>query len=873
MNSFPGIVPPMSDSFPNINDIENNNSLLSYLINNKIFEDYNGQNRREKVYYRLYDIVKNWVILIGKSRGYDDNVCLNGAGTLLKVYGSQRLGVHSPDADMDVLCIAPSFVSRYDFFNSFCEILLRSEDVSLVLPLPEAYTPVLKFVMNKQAVDMIFVSLSILPIPPHLDILNDNRILVGLDEQGIRSLNGYRVAERLLQLVPNVHSYCTTLAAIKHWAKRRGIYANILGFLGGVNFAILVAKVCQMHINSCPATLLKEFFKLYYQWKWPNHILLTYIEDLPLIDGVYFPSWNSKVYPADRAHLMPIITPSAPAMNSAYNVGEPQKDRILREIQRGNSLFSNWKLKCEEEGRFEPFCWEELFKSADSEFFQQYKRYLQIDVCAPTADEQRKWFGWCESRLRQLILALHQSGIVLCHPYSNCFHRRVPRTNSTENDPEATVTTTTLTTSMSSPPSSPTSTSTVISSTASNTITTTPPSNSAIMNIITENYEGLVLNTSDIDDSNFKFCSSFFMGLTFREYWPIVDFTPIIQNFLYRVCNWNGKTPTMEIHIHVPKKEDLPIFVHEEIPLPSSTSDCTPSKYCKKNDLLAFNINQYPETQSFTSSPLPAQLSSSPIGLGTRSLSPRTNQLLFNDQYHHITFDHPNDNIYNTIPTSTSSTLSLPISPSSTPSTKSTKTMKSTKTTKTTTTVPTTSTLYNPPLPTSIPNRLVGLIVESDSIPRDQYPVEHFSSPQSTISKNIFQNNDYNSDNEIENDNNDNEMNINNDNDNSNIEIDHETNNNENKGNNFIFSNNYQNEVEVVEEEVAEKEEVEEKNDIMINVLNHSENDLPSSRYLNGFSGGAKKHGSPDGILVNEHNGYFPLPPPLSSPHKRSRPS
>lgn len=323
-----GIVPPLSSALPSENDLENNECLISYLVNNNVFETPHGQDQRDQILHTLLILARNWVSLIGRSRGYDENIYRNGGGVMLKIFGSQKLRVHSPEADMDILCVAPSYVSRYDFFTSFCQMLETLEGVSLLLPIPEAYTPVVKFNVGNQAIDMIFVSLPLLTIPPNINF-QDNHLLIGLDEQGVRSLNGYRVAERLLELVPNVDTYCVALAAIKHWAKRRGIYANILGFLGGVNFAILVAHVCQMHINSCPATLVKEFFKLYNQWKWPNGILLTYIEELPPMDGVHFPSWNSKVYPGDKMHLMPIITPTAPAMNSAYNVGEPQKYMIL----------------------------------------------------------------------------------------------------------------------------------------------------------------------------------------------------------------------------------------------------------------------------------------------------------------------------------------------------------------------------------------------------------------------------------------------------------------------------------------------------------------------------------------------------------------
>ena len=251
---------------------------------------------------------------------------------------------------------------------------------------------------------MIFVSLyNMYQIPFDLNILNAS-YLANLDDKSIRSINGSRVTERILQLVPDVDVFCLSLRAIKYWARQRGIYSNILGFLGGVNYAIMVAFVCQRYINACPATIVKKFFILFCQWRWPNPIMLTSLnsdkEPGGLEDGVggsgvpgvemggsvatspstiyttnstdtadlavgfnllrsaseadlstgtgtaaaggskqqlpvsvvsnKSPSvsltnaWNPKTNPRDNTHLMPIITPCYPGMNSAYNVGLPQ---------------------------------------------------------------------------------------------------------------------------------------------------------------------------------------------------------------------------------------------------------------------------------------------------------------------------------------------------------------------------------------------------------------------------------------------------------------------------------------------------------------------------------------------------------------------
>lgn len=326
MNYHFGVTPALSTERPTREDLINNDEMEAFFyFSGAIYETQAGEQKRVAVIEKLRSIASEWAMEIGRSKAVQDEFLVNGGGIQLRIFGSTRLGVHNMDSDIDILCLAPSFVTRGDFFTSFQETLRVRKDVESILSVPEAYTPVLKFIIDGQAIDMVFASLQLPCLANTLDIL-DVRCLKGLDEASVRSINGSRVAEWICRLVPNMETFCSTLRAIKYWARVRGLYSNMLGFLGGINFAILVAYVCQAFIGACPYTLVRKFFEMYSIWKWPNPVMLRAMEDLQLgdTDGRYMPVWNAQTNYKDALHIMPIITPAYPAMNSSYNVSPPQ---------------------------------------------------------------------------------------------------------------------------------------------------------------------------------------------------------------------------------------------------------------------------------------------------------------------------------------------------------------------------------------------------------------------------------------------------------------------------------------------------------------------------------------------------------------------
>lgn len=493
--------------------------------NGEVCESKEGNIKRSQIISKLQGILEGWVCDIAVKK----TTTIGSAK--LRVFGSQRLGCHNASADIDCLCLAPNFVTREDFFSSFVGLLRQRRDTSLVFAVPAAYTPVVKFNLDDQPIDLLFVSLSIPHITEKIDEL-DISYLQGLDHQGVRSINGPRVAESIVKLVPYENNFRHTLQAIKFWAKQRGIFSNVLGFLGGVNYAIMVVFICQKYPRLSPATLVCKFFNLFVQWQWPNPILISPLESNSNHLVRNLPIWNPKLNVKDGHHIMPIITPAYPAMNSSYNVGIPQFRLIQEEILRAQNICHELIVLTGSKSFKEDDVvklWDDLFQSATSNFFQRHPRYIQVEVTATCAEDHRAWFGWCESRLRLLFLSLEQPPLIFCHPQANCFHRHI--TKDFRDDDEILP--------------------------ASSSLASSAPS-------MTPEVVG--------------YSSSFFIGLSFRSGMKCVDVNPAIQEFLSRVNSWASKKLGMDLFISAHTKNTLPSFVHSTVAAPSRTSGCTPTR-------------------------------------------------------------------------------------------------------------------------------------------------------------------------------------------------------------------------------------------------------------------------------------------------------
>jgi len=360
----------------------------------------------------LNKLLKEWIHDVGIEQGLSEEEARASGGKIF-TFGSYRLGVVTPGGDIDTLCVAPQHVSREAFFNDFVGVLQRDPRVSKLQPVPDAYTPIIKMQFCSVEIDLLFARLPIPCISESLVTLEDDNLLKNVDEKTARSLNGCRVADMILQSVPNQESFRVTLRFIKAWAKGRGIYSNVLGYLGGVSWALLVARICQLYPNYAPSQLINRFFKIYEKWNWNNPVLLTRIKEPQNVPGLMsFKVWNPKTNVQDKQHIMPIITPAFPSMNSTHNVTPATMQVLVAEFKRGMKLTMDIDSS--------KGTWDDILQKHD--FFRTAKHFLLIQIRANNELVYRKWMGWVESKLRFLVRKLEGIENLKVRPWPETYH-------------------------------------------------------------------------------------------------------------------------------------------------------------------------------------------------------------------------------------------------------------------------------------------------------------------------------------------------------------------------------------------------------------------------------------------------------------------
>ncbi|KAF1995709.1 Poly(A) polymeras-like protein [Amniculicola lignicola CBS 123094] len=403
-----GVTNPISEAHPSSSDLALNDSLIEALKAQNNFETPEGQNRRDKV-------VEEFVRRACKAKRLPASAADNAGGCIF-TFGSYNLGVHGPTSDIDTLCVVPKHINMEDFFAHFpptFKEMTNEEDITEFNPVSEAYVPIIKMEYLGVSIDLIFASLPTRSSVTSELKLTDKDVIRGLDDTGMRSVNGTRVSNELRELVPQIKAFRHATRAIKLWSNQRAIYGAVFGFPGGVAWAIMVARICQLYPFACGATVLMKFFNLMMKWPWPRPVMLKTIEESSLGLKV----WNPQLYNGDRAHLMPVITPAFPSMCSTHTIMQGTMQVMMQEFKRADEIVGAIHAGKKS--------WSDLFER-HTFFTKDHKYYLSVIAFAQTKDGREKLKGLVQSKVRLLAKGIEEGGEVgveSARPYIKAFER------------------------------------------------------------------------------------------------------------------------------------------------------------------------------------------------------------------------------------------------------------------------------------------------------------------------------------------------------------------------------------------------------------------------------------------------------------------
>jgi len=238
-----------------------------------------------------------------------------------------------------------------------------------VINLEHAFTPVLKFVVNGICVDLVYHQESWETAPKDGIEGVVTRVYSG---ESMRSLNGVLLSDCINGVFDTYPVAREVLRVVKEWSRRVGTYGNSLGFLGGVNYALLVAFVVMRYPTvTDEAGCLEKFFGVWARWDWSVPVVLAKVEKEWSAGRVVGQCsvWDIN-NPRDKRQCMPIITPLYPSMNSAFNVAEPQRRRMISEFKKAAKTVTD-VIDPEK-----PTGWNELFETEN--FFRGYSNFVEV---------------------------------------------------------------------------------------------------------------------------------------------------------------------------------------------------------------------------------------------------------------------------------------------------------------------------------------------------------------------------------------------------------------------------------------------------------------------------------------------------------------
>jgi poly(A) polymerase len=310
--------------------------------------------------------------------------CLGFAASI-HLLGSARLGVATPDSDLDVVCLIPDYLTGESFLTRVEDCLQGLCDRSQVLL--DAKFPVLRLEIEGISLDLLYTQVE---VSDGWESRNIRELQAQIKDT--KSIIGCWEADLIIDLVKQqlrLERFQMLLKAVRSWAKVRGLYGNSWGFLGGFSWSLLCAYTCINYRDAdrSLAALLANFFQVLSRYNWRKPIALTEIGK----------KYQAKL-PQD---LLPIVSSIEPCKNTARNITHSTAKILSDEFTRAAEICTNILAgKDTWTSLYEPI---DLSTTADT--------ILTISIVDSDKDKCQKSTSSLEAAIIGLIIQLEQLGI------------------------------------------------------------------------------------------------------------------------------------------------------------------------------------------------------------------------------------------------------------------------------------------------------------------------------------------------------------------------------------------------------------------------------------------------------------------------------
>lgn len=292
-------------------------------------------------------------------------------GGPITLTGSAQFKSISEASDLDLLSVGPASLSHEEFFEGVRSLLEEHPNVRELRLIKDALFPLLKAEIEGVSTDLVYARTSTGTLSGE-----------ALDARSKAGLAGYQENQAIVdaaRLRFRGQELQELLSLVAAWARKRQIYGNRVGYLGGFSWAVLVSSFLgrQKSASVNLLSLAKGFFTEYAAWSWPTPVSLS--EEAALS------------YQGNENEPMPILTPLSPARNSARNICRSTLEVIREEMKRAATLLSK----------------EGASLSSLSEAYQAPANQASLRVTLVSADSEQE--GLLESRLVGLYVLLEKA--------------------------------------------------------------------------------------------------------------------------------------------------------------------------------------------------------------------------------------------------------------------------------------------------------------------------------------------------------------------------------------------------------------------------------------------------------------------------------